>query len=133
MLEPNERTFNAEHVCESDNRLLIDVCGDVGHQSKILDETAGLSFRCIAGAEHAPLAGLECTRTADFPCLLKLRADTSHHSKSADERKPAENVCDTSTLHLETFQRPIACTDRAHETGGDVVAHKLHAVERVEL
>ena len=127
------RTLNSEEERNAYDWILLHISRNVCHQREVLDQSAGLSFWGIARTQHTPLARLQRSGTTDLPRLLELGADTRHHTQCADERESTENVSDTGPLHLETLQRPVARTDRAHKASRDVVAHKLHGVERVEL
>ncbi len=49
--------------------------GDVGHEGEVLDEAAALTLRGVAGAEHAPLGGLQRPGAAHLAGLLKLGID----------------------------------------------------------
>ena len=80
-------TFYAEHERDFNDRFLLYVGGDVGHERQVFDQSAGFSFGCVARTQHSPLARLQRPRAADFACLLKLRGDSRHHTQCRDKTK----------------------------------------------
>ena len=46
---------------EPNERGLLNLSGDVGHECQVLDQTARLALRSVRWAEHTPLRGLQGT------------------------------------------------------------------------
>jgi len=67
-------TFNAEVERNVNNRAFFVICGDVGHQGKVLYKTARLAFGCIGRTQDAKLRRLQGPGSTDFAGLLELRA-----------------------------------------------------------
>lgn len=73
-----------------------------------------LSLRCVGGAQHAPLRGLQGARAADLPGLLKLGGDAGHHAQGRDEGEAREHLGHALPVHLESLQRPVPLQSKAN-------------------
>ena len=101
-------------------------------EGEIFHQTTGLTLRRIRGTDHSPLRWLQSSRTANFPCLLKLRVYTSHHSQRRDVRETHQNLSDALPLHFESLQDPVPAADRVLETLRDQVRpDQRHGVELI--
>ncbi|KAH3663142.1 hypothetical protein OGATHE_004718 [Ogataea polymorpha] len=74
--------FSTQDVTKFLDGVLLIISGDVSHQCQVLDQSTGLSFRSIRGAEHTKLRWLQSTRSRHFSGLFELRRDSCHHTES---------------------------------------------------
>lgn len=126
-------TFNTQQKGQLNNRLLRNIRRNMGHQRQILHQPTRLSLRRITRAKHPPLTRLQRSRPAHFPRLFKLTRYPCHHPQSTNITKTAQDVCNTSTFHLETLERPVSGGDGADEPGSDVVTLELESLVCVEF
>lgn len=127
------QTFDAKGKGQPSDRFLFDICGDVRHESQILDQSTRLSFWGVTRTKHTPLTGLQRSRTTDLSRLFELRRNASHHSQRRDEAQSAQDVCDPSTFHLKPLQGPVSRRDGPDKSGCDMVTLELHRVEGIKL
>ncbi|KZP09852.1 hypothetical protein FIBSPDRAFT_873220 [Athelia psychrophila] len=90
--------------CQEGRVVLLHTWSDMHHERQAFRQPTGLAFRSITRAQHAPLTGLQCSRSPDLPRIFKLGRDSCHHSQGGDETEPAEDVLDFGVILCDRLE-----------------------------
>lgn len=93
---------------------------DVRHESEVLDESTGLSFWRLGGANHSPVGVVELTRLGNLSISTDGGIATTEMGEGGREGVSVEDLGDSgSSLHRLLLISPVSGRERVLKSVGD--------------